>query len=283
MKIEDHLLKGDNDQKVSFDPSEKTSGKFKKGLPDTVVIHFTAGRDAQSSIVTLKDPKVRASAHLVIGRDNSVTQLVPFDEIAWHAGRSSWGTRRGLNSYSIGIEIDNAGRLDKQGDEYLSWFRRSYPHDEVYEGVHRNEESASYWHRYTADQIRITEDILWLLVSAYGITTILGHEEISPGRKVDPGPAFPLDKIRNDILYSDRQSEEAEEFEDRADEFQAGEVGIVMANKLNVRSSPDVEGLKVREPLTRGSLVKVVEREGNWYKVKIEEEGWVSADWLRVE
>ncbi|TRX47202.1 N-acetylmuramoyl-L-alanine amidase [Fulvivirga sp. M361] len=283
MEITDHLLKENKTEKITHQLTDKTSGKFVQGQPDTVVVHFTAGRDARSSIATLINPTVKASAHLVIGRDNSITQLVPFDKIAWHAGRSSWDSRSGLNRYSIGIEIDNAGRLDKQGNEYLSWFKKSYPAEEVFEGVHRNEEAASFWHRYTEDQIKITEDIIRLLVGQYGINLILGHEEISPGRKVDPGPAFPLDKIRNDILFSDRQQEDEDEFEGDLGGMPSETMGLVTANKLNVRSGPSTDSIKITKPLPRGSLVKVIERQGNWYKVKIEEQGWVSADWLRVD
>ena len=104
--IEDHLLQpGErvrNKQLVN-----KSSGEFEKGKLDTIVIHYTAG-PFQSSLNTLKNPKVKASAHVIVDRDGSVTQLIPFNEIAWHAGESSYGTRTGLNKYSIGIEIVNS-------------------------------------------------------------------------------------------------------------------------------------------------------------------------------
>jgi N-acetylmuramoyl-L-alanine amidase len=281
MKIENNILTGPATEKISFQESTKTSGKFPSNLPDTVVIHFTAGRSAKTSIQTLTDPNVKASAHLVIGRDNTITQLVPFDTIAWHAGRSSWEGRKGLNGYSIGIEIDNAGRLDKQGEEYLSWFKKGYKSTEVFQGTHRNESKPSYWHRYTEKQIEIVEQITRLLVDTYNINLILGHEEISPGRKTDPGPAFPLDDMRNGILYADRQLDDPKEFTAIADNNNE-QLGIVTASKLNVRASPSASSSKVTEPLTKGSLVKITEQQGNWYKVKIEEEGWVSREWVRV-
>ena len=280
MNIANHILEGSPSDKISFQATDKTSGKFTQDQPVAVIVHFTAGRDAKSSIRTLTDPSVKASAHLVVGRDNSITQLVPFDTVAWHAGKSSWGSMIGMNKYSIGIEIDNAGRLDKQGEEYLSWFGKPYKKEEVFEGTHRNEEAKSYWHRYTEKQIEIVENICRLLVEAYGISLILGHEEISPGRKVDPGPAFPLDRIRNSILYADRQVDDPEEFEPEAEQYYGYELGLVTANKLNVRSGPSTDSVKVTSPLTKGSLVKIMERQGNWYKVKIEQEGWVSADWI---
>ena len=188
--------------------TRKTSGTFVPGLPDTIIIHYTAGRDALSSVNTLMDIHVKASAHLVVGRDCKIYQLAPFDWITWHAGASAWRGRKNLNRYSIGIELDNAGKLTKQGNEFLSWFGRSYPRSEVFVGDHANELVASrYWHRYTEEQIQVTEQICSALIKTYGIKEILGHEEISPGRKIDPGPAFPLDVLRNHLLGDDREQE----------------------------------------------------------------------------
>lgn len=282
MEIQKHILTATGGEKISFREATKTSGKFPEGLPDTIVIHFTAGRDAKSSVRTLTDPGVRASAHLVVGRDNTITQMVPFDTIAWHAGKSSWGGRTGFNKYSIGIEIDNAGRLDRQGDEYLSWFKKPYKPEEVFEGIHRNEKEKSFWHRYTEQQIELVEEVVRLLADTYQVRHILGHEEISPGRKTDPGPAFPLDDMRNNILYSDRQQDEPEEFEPAAGASDDAQLGIVSASKLNVRALPDISSSKVAEPLGKGSLVKIVEQQGNWYKVKIEREGWVSREYVKT-
>ncbi|UXP31645.1 N-acetylmuramoyl-L-alanine amidase [Reichenbachiella agarivorans] len=267
MKIENHLLVPSSGSQVSHQLTNKTSGQFRDSLPDTVVIHFTAGRDAKSSIQTLTDPNVPASAHLVIGRDNSITQLVPFNTVAWHAGKSSWADRSGLNAYSIGIEIDNAGRLDKQGEEYLSWFKKSYAAVEVFQGIHRNESVASYWHRYTPEQIEIVEQIVRLLCETYGIKLILGHEEISPDRKIDPGPAFPLDKLRNNILYANRQQDDPAAF-DPAGQTTDYPTATVTAYQLNVRSKPSANSDLVIEPLTKGEMVQILETKGKWSKVK---------------
>ena len=71
-------------------------------------MHYTAGASAESSIDWLTNPDARASAHVLIARDGGITQLVPFDRRAWHAGRSRWKDRTGLNGWSFGIELDNA-------------------------------------------------------------------------------------------------------------------------------------------------------------------------------
>jgi N-acetyl-anhydromuramyl-L-alanine amidase AmpD len=62
--------------------------------------------------------------------------------------------------------------------------------------------SAMLVDRYTEVQLRVVDELCGLLVAAYGITQILGHEEIAPGRKIDPGPAFPLDEMRRRLLPS---------------------------------------------------------------------------------
>ena len=154
MNINNHRLEG-----VSFKPSPNFKGKFSAALPDTIIIHYTAGSSAESSVTTLCNPNTKASAHLVVGRDGAITQLIPFDTIAWHAGKSSYKGRSGFNRYSIGIEIDNAGRLTKSGNKYAAWFGRLYEEDSVIQAVHRNETSQSYWHRYPETQIEVVRDL----------------------------------------------------------------------------------------------------------------------------
>ena len=76
--------------------------------PDTIVIHATGGSSAESSARYLANKATPVSAHLVIGRRGEIYQLVPFNVIAWHAGKSTHKGRTNLNRYSIGIELDNA-------------------------------------------------------------------------------------------------------------------------------------------------------------------------------
>lgn len=236
LQIKDYLVSGDNVRKMVN--CTKTSGEFDKNYPDTIVIHYTAG-PYQSSLNTLVNPKVKASAHVLIDRDGSITQLIPFNEIAWHAGESSYGGRNGFNKYSIGIEIVNSGPLTKSGNVYRSWFGAAYNPSDVVEAIHRNQSTAKYWHVYTAEQIETVRQLCAELIEAYpNIKSILGHEEISPGRKTDPGPAFPLDRLREQLLGSDRKSNGAAEMP---------ETGRVAAKTLNIRYTPDSEGQLVAD------------------------------------
>ena len=85
MLIKDHLLSGEN---VRNEATPNHGGPI---VPQYLIIHYTAGRSAESSVRHFQDPAARASAHLVIGRDGRIWQLVPFNRVAWHAGVSAWG------------------------------------------------------------------------------------------------------------------------------------------------------------------------------------------------
>lgn len=197
MHIGNYLLRGDG---VEFTKSPNIGDPFEPGYPDTIVIHYTACRDPGAAIATLTDPERKVSAHLVVPRAGAVTQLVPFDTVAWHAGVSAWKGRTGLNRFSLGIEVDNAGRLETRKGCYLAHFGDSYPAAEIVRAVHRNEAEAGYWHTYPEPQLAVVEQLCRLLIAEYGIVEIVGHEEIAPDRKVDPGPAFPLDEMRARLL-----------------------------------------------------------------------------------
>lgn len=266
-----HKLVGEG---VEFKSSPNHSEKFNSDLPDTIVIHFTAGSSYQSSVDYLCSKESHASAHLVIGRGGEIGQLIPFDTVAWHAGNSHWKGRTGLNQFSIGIELDNAGELTKnEAGHFLSWFNKIYNPDEVFQGVHRNQSQVSFWHTYTPAQIEITFAICQVLCQHYGMKEIVGHEEIAPQRKIDPGPAFPLEKLRA-CISADRS-------EDGSDIQEGLQLPCkVVATKLNVRSGPGEEFNAVAMPLAMGQPVKVIARHGGWSKVEFTRSGWVRNRYL---
>ena len=198
MRIENHRLVGARQV-----PSPNQGGPFAPGAPDTLILHFTACDDAELAVRVLTHPTAgrRVSAHLVVGRDGEVTQLLPFDTIGWHAGRSAWGGREAFNRMSLGVEIDNSGRLEERGEGVLvSRLGRVFGPEDAVRAVHRNESEPAWWLRYPREQLEVVEALSALLVAEYGLRWILGHEEIAPDRKDDPGPAFPLDELRSRIL-----------------------------------------------------------------------------------
>jgi N-acetylmuramoyl-L-alanine amidase len=259
MQIIDHRLQGEG---VEYLESPNQGGLYAEGDLDTIIVHYTDGGSVEGAVETLCDSERKVSAHLVIGRDGSVTQLLPFDTIGWHAGKSAWGERQGFNQYSIGFEIENAGQLEERDGRFASWFGREYPADEVVQAVHRHHTRPTYWHRFTQVQIQVVEVLCALLIRHYGICHILGHDEIAPGRKVDPGPAYPLDELRGRLLYRSVVQQE--------------NAAVVEANRLNIRSTPQGRAERVAGFLPRGTQVKVLEKSKGWYRVAVELEGWVA-------
>ena len=109
---------------------------------------------------TIQDLQV--SAHLLIKRDGSIIQFVPFDKRAWHAGESSFNKQDNCNDFSIGIELEGTDNLN-----------------------------------YEAVQYQSLKTTLKQLKDRYPVQNIVGHSDISPGRKTDPGEAFNWDEIKD--------------------------------------------------------------------------------------
>ena len=196
INIYHHWLKeGDN---VTHIHCPKNKVVFAAGLPDTIVLHYTAGSNGKSSAEYLAKGEHKASAHVVIDRSGHIYQLVPFNMESWHAGKSEYDGRSGFNQYAIGIELDNAGILTPENDHFVSWFGKSYPPEDVLKATHKNETTERYWHTFTNIQINMCQWLCAALKVEYpGIKHILGHDDIAPGRKQDPGPAFPMERVRN--------------------------------------------------------------------------------------
>jgi N-acetylmuramoyl-L-alanine amidase len=167
-----------------------------------LVIHFTAGASAASSIDFWQTPAAKgASAHLVIDRDGTIYQCRPFDRPAGHAGVSQWADPKtgrrfsGLNACSIGIELANAG------DSAVAWARKQ-PGYATLRAVHRNGNKATDWEVYPAAQLAACEAVSKLLVARYNLDDVTGHDCIAPTRKTDPGPAFPMQALREACGFS---------------------------------------------------------------------------------
>ncbi len=197
MKIIDHRLCYDDETPYSFRPSPNKGGHLV--AHDLLVIHCTAGQSAKAAVEWLTTAKSKASAHLVISRTGEITQLLPFDTIAFHTGRSEWKGRIDLANRSLGIELDNPGRLKKAGGKWIAWFKREYPQMDLIKAIHKNDTMEYGWHKYSEIQIEVTTEVAGILVRHYSITDVVGHDEISPRRKWDPGPAFPMESFREEV------------------------------------------------------------------------------------
>jgi N-acetylmuramoyl-L-alanine amidase len=271
MKVADHRLHSDDGEPVAFEPTPNQGGELD---PRYLVMHYTAARSAEGSIRWLTSPDARASAHLVIGRDGSITQLLPFDRVAWHAGPSRWDGLEGLNHYSIGIELCNAGRLERKGDKWCAWFGTAYSDDEIMVACHPSEDQTCGWHLYTPEQIEAALKASEAIIKAYDLLDLVGHDDISPGRKVDPGPAFPMDSFRAHLFGRDQ---------DRPPVYET-------AANLNIRTGPGTGHERLSaSPLPQGTRLDVVAQRGDWRQVKVlggvggerDIQGWVHGDFIR--
>lgn len=195
--VRDHRLCRDGAE-VPFVPSPHGADGL---MPRWLVLHYTAGTTARAAIDWFVNPESEVSAHLVLDRDGTVTQMVTFDRVAWHAGVSAWGGLAGLNRSSIGIEIVNAGKLHRDGaGQWANWAGEVIDPDQVVLATHRHEAAEAGWHAFTPAQIAATVGIGRVLRRRYDLADVVGHDDIAPGRKIDPGPAFPMAGVRARIM-----------------------------------------------------------------------------------
>lgn len=199
MRIANHrLIAEDGDNDVTFIDTPNQSAPIK---PLYLIIHYTAGTSLDGAVSWFRNPAAQASAHLVIDRDGTIVQMVAFNKRAWHAGKSSWGELESMNQYAIGIELVNAGKLRQNGaGEWVNWSGKRIDPSEVIVATHPQESSSAGWQEYPEAQLEAAIAAGLALHVQYGFTDILGHEDVSPGRKVDPGPAFPMNSFRSRVL-----------------------------------------------------------------------------------
>ncbi len=140
-----------------------------------LIIHYTGMQSARVSLNKLKNPKTKVSCHYFIDRKGVISRIVDDNKVAWHAGKSRWKNFRNLNKNSIGIEIQNKG------------------HSIGYE-------------KFSKKQINSLIKLMKILKKKYNIKkqNIMGHSDIAPLRKLDPGEKFPwklLSKYELSIWY----------------------------------------------------------------------------------
>ena len=270
MIIQQHkLVHESGDPSIQFKNSPNQSGVIQ---PKYLIIHYTAGRSAKSSIDWFMNPEASASAHLVIAMDGTITQMVPFNKKAFHAGVSHWAGLEGLNSHSIGIELDNPGKLKQTGNKWTAWFGQEYPATKVMIATHKNQTTPAGWHVYTPEQIESCIKVSQVIFNHYGLKDILGHDDISPGRKEDPGPAFPMGSFKSRVMGR---------MEDHAPLFKVNKDGT------RLRTGPGLDAAIIGK-LTRNVKVEFIKSNMDWFHVKlitkvagiIEPEGWVHSSLL---
>lgn len=186
-----------------YQPAALMGGKI---TPQIVILHDTASRLEPFNSADYLASTKKASVHFVIERDGTVTQQVPTNRRAGHAGKSSYHGQQDCNAFSIGIEIVNPGKLTRtSGGGAVSWFGQDFGFGAYnLAEVTTKEHGAGVWMPYTGEQIAAVMDLLAALFKATpSLKDITTHWYVSPGRKIDTNPLFPLESIRSRILGRD--------------------------------------------------------------------------------
>ncbi len=136
-----------------------------------LVLHYTEMKPMESALERLCDPEASVSAHYLISEEGEVIRLVPEDKRAWHAGASSWRGLRDVNSASIGIELDHPGH-------------------------------ALGYRPFAEAQIEALLPLVHRIVHQYDIprANVVGHSDVAPMRKIDPGELFPWNRLASHRL-----------------------------------------------------------------------------------
>lgn len=194
-----------------FNAARWTGGEI---TPKIVVLHDTASRlDTGSAARFLQDNEAKVSVHFVVEMDGGVTQQVPINRRANHAGRSHYHGRDHCNGFSIGIEIVNPGRMTRTGSTARTWFGQGFDIEEHgIQEITTPEHGAGLWMPYPEAQIAAVLELLQALFGASAdLKDIVTHWYISPGRKMDTNPLFPLSHIKARVLGRDDPAEDAAE------------------------------------------------------------------------
>ncbi|WP_121064412.1 N-acetylmuramoyl-L-alanine amidase [Chachezhania antarctica] len=147
---------------LRWHPSPNFTVRPEGERPELVVIHFTAMESCAAALERLCDPVAEVSSHYLIGHDGTVWHMVEEEMRAWHAGVSTWAGRARVNHRSIGIELDNRGT-----------------------------------HPFAEPQMAVLEQLLADILQRWGIPPegVVGHSDIAPERKQDPGPRFDWQRL----------------------------------------------------------------------------------------
>jgi len=151
---------------IFYSPNFNKEKKRSKKSIKFIVFHYTGMQSERESLARLSDPRSKVSAHYLINRNGKIYRLIQDNQVAWHAGKSCWGKYENLNKNSLGIELVNKGH------------------------------SFGYTN-FSKKQLLSLVKLSKYLIKKYRIKKkyIVGHSDIAPLRKIDPGEKFPWQEL----------------------------------------------------------------------------------------
>lgn len=158
--------------------------------PQGVVIHYTVSDNLDATVDFFQKNEV--DIHFLIGKDGAVVQMVPCNRQAAHAGESQWGNLRFLNQFFLGIEVVCLGPIQRlKNGSFVDGYNRPYrgtPRDKMMLGNR-------FWDPFTPAQEKVLDELVsWMLQTyKFPAANIVGHHEIAPTRKIDPGGSLSVD------------------------------------------------------------------------------------------
>lgn len=178
----------------------KSRGKYAEGYPKGAIVHFTAGRDGAEK--TINGGIGNGYTFWCIQRDGRLFCAHDVDQWGYHAGESRWDKvkRPLLGSVSddlIGIEINAAGKVEKTASgRFVTWFKTFLTIDEVRFTPGKDNQQRGFYEKYTPEQEHtLIETLMWLKdqnPQVFDFDYVLGHDEVAPKRKNDPGAALSM-------------------------------------------------------------------------------------------
>lgn len=286
MRVKNHLIEG-----IAYERARQIGGVI---TPEIVILHDTAGRLEKGNSKDFLKTSPRVSVHFVIERDGTITQLVALNRRAAHAGKSHYEGREDCNGFSIGVEIVNPGRMQRVGrSSCRAWWGEEFgigfeltEADEAFSTVEMStpHHGAGVWMDYTEEQIAAVETLLHVLFRDIpSLKDITAHWYVSPGRKVDPNPLFPLEPLRARVLGRDDPRDAASAAAIEADDEVIVRVSTGGAG-LNLRATPSFNN-NVLISIPNGTILRVEKTATfvgrRWGFVRYGgREGWVVEDFI---
>jgi len=247
MKITDHMLVAEAGDKIKINLSPFAGPVI---APKFMIMHYTVTDGASSAVNWFKDTKNNTSklaAHIVLDRDGTIIQMIPFNKKCSHAGSSNWNGVDGMNSVAIGIEIVNPGQVSAQFPQKAS---------AVIKASHKNSPlgaAPGTWFAYPQAQLDALYKLSKLILATYpAIKSVLGHDDVSPIRKADPGPAFSWDAFNTAVFGAPSN---------------VGKIFTVNTPDTKFRNTNSTVNNTPLKVLPVGYQVGLIEELGDWCKV----------------